>query len=549
VPEYLTPGVYFEFYDAEPPEIRRIRTDVAGFVGLAERGAMGEAVRIDSWRQFQAEYGNFVSYGYLAYAVKGFFENGGRTCFIVRVAGNTAASSSLMLVNSSGGSVIKVTARNVGTWGDSVAISFTKIDTAGLVFSLMVVHNNRDRETFQNLSLNPADDYYFARMINEGDDRRAPSRWIEVEDLIAATTRDSSNMPDPSKSGLKNRTGFLSGGQDGLSSLLKTDFTAGLDLLGSVDAVGIVAIPDIHIQPVTTAAVPPQSPAPPSDPCRPHKKILSSIAAPIGVAEQPPSFSDGEIFYVQRAMVEHCEYYKDRIAVLEVPIDADVLDWRSQFDSPRGFAALYHPWIKVLDPLELNRQPLRTIPPSGHIAGVYAEADFTVGVHRAPANIELEWAEDITEEIGEELQGVLNPEGVNCLRPFPGRGIRVYGARTVSSDPDWCYVNVRRLLMMIEEAVDEATQWAVFEPNDYNLRQKIILSVTSFLETLRTDGALAGATSEEAFFVKCDDTNNPPSIRDLGRLIVDVGVAPTIPAEFVIFRIGRTAEELEIVER
>jgi phage tail sheath protein FI len=139
--------------------------------------------------------------------------------------------------------------------------------------------------------------------------------------------------------------------------------------------------------------------------------------------------------------------------------------------------------------------------------------------------------------------------GINCLRAFPGRGIRVWGARTLSSDPAWRYVNVRRLMLMIEEAVDEATQWAVFEPHDSTLRQTLVHGVAGFLDTVWRQGALVGVTAEEAFYVKCDETTNPPDRVDRGQLVVEVGVAPTRPAEFVVFRVGRTVEELELVER
>ena len=143
----------------------------------------------------------------------------------------------------------------------------------------------------------------------------------------------------------------------------------------------------------------------------------------------------------------------------------------------------------------------------------------------------------------------MNPEGINCLRAFPGRGIRVYGARTLSSRADWRYINIRRLMSMIEEAVDESTQWAVFESHTRRLRQQLILSISGFLERLWQQGALSGANPAEAFFIRCDETNNPPAVVDAGQIITEVGVAPTFPAEFVIFRMGRTVAELEIVER
>lgn len=568
MPEYLTPGVYFEFQDAAPPVIRRVRMDIAGFVGLAERGPLHQAVQINSWRQFQIQFGNFVPYGFLAYAVKGFFENGGRTCFVVRVAGETATQAAITFKNTAGTPVLNLTAANEGRWGNRIAIALTQIRPRDLSFSITIIRDRTDREVFPDLSLDPNHSRYFVRLINQGSDRLAPSQWIRVEDLLPDTVRTPAMLPDASQSGLINQIGFLTGGQDGIASLRIEDFIGttdplasdrrGLSVLDRNNTVGVIAIPDIHIHPVL---VPEAAPVPPptQDPClptSPPKKVASFFTEP--PMETPFGFSQAEIFAVQRAMVEHCERHQDRVAILDAVLRADgktsltlteILDWRSRFDSERGFAALYYPWVRVVDPLQLENSPIRTIPPCGHIAGLYARADFSVGVHKAPANGELFWAEDVTVVLNDDQQALLNPAGINCVRAFPGRGIRVYGARTVSSNPDWRYVNVRRLLSMIERAVDESTQWAVFEPHDFTLRRSLVLSVSSFLETIWRQGVLVGTAPAEAFFVKCDETNNPPAVVDQGKLIADVGVAPTHPAEFIIFRIGRTVEELEIVER
>jgi phage tail sheath protein FI len=569
VPEYLTPGVYFELQDATPPVIRRIRTDIAGFVGLAERGPLNWAVQIDSWRQFQAKFGNFVSYSYLAYAVKGFFENGGRTCFIVRIAGSTATKASLVLKSGNNQNVLKITADNEGIWGNKIAITLTQVQPSKLSFSLTVIRDRREREVFANLSLDPDHKRYFVRLINQGDDRTARSQWVQVEDLLPSVTILTPNLlPNAIKSGLKNQIGFLVGGQDGVKSLTPNDFIGtldpladdrqGLSVLDRVDAVGIICLPDIHIRPVLIPDAPPVE-DPSLDPCLPKTGELSAAIPKISpTLEQPPSFSQEQIFTIQRALVEHCERHQDRVAILDAVLRsgseqsltiAEILKWRSRFDSERGFAALYYPWVRVVDPLKLRGNPVRTIPPCGHIAGLYARSDFTVGVHKAPANGELFWAEDVTVVINDDQQAILNPDGINCIRAFPGRGIRVYGARTISNNPDWRYINVRRLMSMIEEAVDESTQWAVFEPHDFNLRRSLILSVSGFLETIWRQGALVGGSPEEAYYIKCDDTNNPPEIVDQGKIITDIGVAPTHPAEFIVFRVGRTIEELEIVER
>jgi phage tail sheath protein FI len=254
-------------------------------------------------------------------------------------------------------------------------------------------------------------------------------------------------------------------------------------------------------------------------------------------------------------LIAHCEAQKDRIALLDPPLFqgstegmdlGEIQSWRQRFDS--SYAALYFPWLLVYDPLPSPKTLVRAIPPSGHVAGVYARLDNETGVHAAPANVALQWAQDLTAIVGDELQGVLNPLGINCIRAFRGRGLRVYGARTVSSHADWRYVNVRRLLMMIEEAIEEAIQWAVFEPNDLYLRQTIRMVIGNFLAAQWARGALVGRTADEAFFVKCDQENNPPYVIDAGQLIAKVGVAPVKPAEFVVFRVGRVEEDLKVTE-
>src|SRR5512138_1377514 len=175
MPQYLTPGVYFERQDTARAVIRQVRTDIAGFVGLAERGPLHQPVQVDSWRQFQTRYGNFLPYAYLAYAVKGFFDNGGRTCFVVRVSGPTAQRAEATLLNTSGGEVLGIRARDEGVWGDQISVTITALRPRDLEFSLVVTRGLLDRESFPRLSLRREADRYFARMINEGDERTAPS--------------------------------------------------------------------------------------------------------------------------------------------------------------------------------------------------------------------------------------------------------------------------------------------------------------------------------------------------------------------------------------
>ena len=235
------------------------------------------------------------------------------------------------------------------------------------------------------------------------------------------------------------------------------------------------------------------------------------------------------------------------MAIPKLHVDlGEVQSWRQRFDTM--YAALYYPWILVRDPLQLGNSVVRRVPPSGHVAGVYANSDLIVGVHKAPANAVVQWAQALTTEVTAEMQGFLNPIDVDCLRTFSGRGMRVYGARTLSSDTIWQFINVRRLFFMIEHALLIGMQWVVFEPNNVHLWHLLTVNISSFLEGEWKKGALAGNTAEESFFVKCDATNNPQATTALGELIVEIGVAPTLPAEFVIFRIGRVGDSLEVTE-
>jgi phage tail sheath protein FI len=243
---------------------------------------------------------------------------------------------------------------------------------------------------------------------------------------------------------------------------------------------------------------------------------------------------------LQGKMIAHAELMGDRMAILDTPdglISQEVLEWRMNtagYDSK--MAALYWPWIEVMDPL--SGRPTR-IPPSGHIAGVWARTDEERGVHKAPANEVIRGANGLAFQITHAEQGELNRNGINCIRAFPGRGIRIWGARTLSSDPEWRYINVRRLFNFIAESIMIGTQWSVFEPNDERLWGKLATNVGSFLSRVHRSGALSGASPQEAYFVKCDAETNPPEVVEAGQVVCEIGVAPVKPAEFVIFRLSQ----------
>jgi Bacteriophage tail sheath protein len=251
---------------------------------------------------------------------------------------------------------------------------------------------------------------------------------------------------------------------------------------------------------------------------------------------------------VESALVTHCEQLKDRFAILDPQDGLDIegiQTFREPFDT--RYAALYYPWLVVNDP---STNQFVEAPPSGHLAGIYARVDTERGVHKAPANVVIRGirlTDGIAQDVTKRQQDILNPKGINALRFFPGLGQRVWGARTLSSDTQWKYINVRRLFLFLEESIDEGTQWVVFEPNDESLWALVRQTVSNFLTTVWRTGALAGTTADEAFFVTCDRSTMTDDDIANGRLICVIGVAPVFPAEFVIFRIQQKTREPQLV--
>ncbi|QEU96642.1 phage tail sheath family protein [Streptomyces kanamyceticus] len=243
-------------------------------------------------------------------------------------------------------------------------------------------------------------------------------------------------------------------------------------------------------------------------------------------------------------LIGHCERLRYRMAVVDPPAESSlsqVRAFRAAFDT--SYAALYYPWMQIIDPTQRpdpgSAPATLMLPPSGFVAGVYARSDGNRGVHKAPANEVVLGLTKFETAVNSGRQAVLNPEGINALRFFPGRSNRVWGARTMSSDPEWRYVNVRRLFIYLEHSIDHSTQWAVFEPNNERLWRDLRQTIEDFLLVVWRTGALMGGKPEEAFFVRCDRSTMSQNDLDNGRLICEIGVAPTYPAEFVIFRIGQ----------
>lgn len=371
-------------------------------------------------------------------------------------------------------------------------------------------------EEYTELSGSTSQKRYIGRILQKDDpeDQDAPVYLDWDPTLSGGSTR---YFPAELMIALKgNANGRLDGGHDGAFPNPAADFAGeaadpdnasikatGLEALAEIDDISIVALPD---------------------------------SGDLG--------SDTSSRVAAQTLVTHATKMRYRIAVVDGPVGSslnEIRDYRGQFDSK--YAALYYPWIKIYDPNERFSQgtPPRQLllPPCGFVTGIYARNDINRGVHKAPANEIVRGLTQFEININKPRNEVINPEGINALRFFDGRGYRVWGARTMSSDPEWKYVNVRRLFNYIEHSIDKGTQWAVFEPNNDRLWDNIRRTIEDFLLVLWRDGALLGRKPEEAFFVRCDRSTMTQNDLDNGRLICLIGIAPVKPAEFVIFRIGQ----------
>ncbi|HMP41649.1 MAG TPA: phage tail sheath subtilisin-like domain-containing protein [Roseiflexaceae bacterium] len=513
-PQYLSPGVYIEEVDRGSKPIEAAGTSVAAFVGFTEKrpeGNNGEPFLVTNWTQYTSAFGGFVPGAYLPLSVYGYFLNGGGICYIqsVAVLGNGTAAADAPAAkgvaqlpgkNPQITAAVEVTAQV----GGQVAVT-VEDGSADDVFKLTVTSGDTT-ETFENLTLNKG-----RGVRNAVDVVNKESKLIKLKELeTSAPTAERR----PAAGSYTVGTALAVASTTALAVSAQTfegDVTArvGVQGLEAVDEVTMVIVPDLM------------------------------------TAFQAGQIGRDDVKAVQLAVMAHCEKMKDRVAILDSLPDMtpqQVNDWRmneANYDSK--YAALYYPWIWIANPLagQDGQASMVKVPPSGHMAGLYARVDGERGVHKAPANEILRGAVKLETNVTKGEQDILNPNGINCIRAFPGRGIRVWGARTLSSDPSWRYVNVRRLFCMVEKSIERGTQWVVFEPNDPVLWAKVRRDVSAFLSTIWRTGALFGLSESEAFYVKCDAENNPKEERDLGRLFIDIGISPVKPAEFVVFRIGQ----------
>jgi phage tail sheath protein FI len=503
MPTYLTPGVYVEEVSSGNKPIEGVATSVAAFIGLLPGGPIDKPMRISNWSQFATIFGDpqnpengpFMEGAFMAHSVYGYFQNGGALAWIVRVGSESdSPSPRAALPSATDKEVEALRAVALDNVTDVVKIEIVEEPPQegkepGDQTYNVVVTGGSEREEYPGVSLKKGRTY-LATKVN------AASKLIKIEETGAA-------LPDVR---VAPGTYTLSVPSVALDKVTAGDFEGdvatrkGMGNASTLDEVTMLIMPDI-----------------------------------VNLNGDGAQMRD-----LQGKMIAHAELMGDRMAILDTPdglLPQDVLEWRMNtagYDSK--MAALYWPWIEVMDPL--TRRPMR-MPPSGHIAGVWARVDDTRGVHKAPANEVIRGVNGLAFGITHAEQGELNRNGINCIRAFPGRGIRIWGARTLSSDPEWRYINVRRLFNFVAESIMSGTQWSVFEPNDPFLWAALTTNIHNFLSRVHRSGALFGAGAADAFFVKCDSETNPPEVIDAGQVICEIGIAPVKPAEFVIFRLSQ----------
>jgi phage tail sheath protein FI len=601
MPEYLAPGVFVEEIDSGSKPIEGVGINTAAFVGYAKSGEFNKPIFISNWSDFCRIFGEdddvvlgalaqeigkspvehlsakrasrkslleyaqqalthqkttggngsvpswsefvrkynislspqpFTEDSYLAYAVRGYFDNGGGRAYIVRIA----RDQNLRLFRQDAKPALPEPARpasvaigpytvkalEAGPKGNAVSVEVEHAPE-GEGFSVKI-HSDGKTETFGDPK--PLTPSTFKSQFR--------SKIVEVATATEVETRPAA--------GVFNLTGGLEAVQPAnlatlplSNELARTeveDFIgdearrSGLAALSLIDDINMIAVPDLMAGCWRTES-------------------LAGGDASIEILDIDDKRKQ-QILDVQSMLISYCERMGDRMAILDpipglAPQDMKETTLSAPFSCDRGQAAIYYPWIKVVD--RVNPRSKRTIycPPSGHIAGVWARVGVERGVHKAPANESLMGAVALEYDVTKGEQEILNPNGINCIRSFPGTGIRVWGARTLATvgNPSWKYVNVRRLFNYLEKSMERGLQWVVFEPNDHDLWGRVRRNLSAFLFTEWKEGKLFGVVPEEAFYVKCDAETNPQEMIDLGRLYVEVGINPVKPAEFVIVRIGQ----------
>jgi len=508
MPSYQSPGVYVEEVSSGARPLEGVGTAVAAFIGLAEDGPFNAPTLVSNWTQFATTFGGFVPGSYLAQSVYAYFMNGGGNCYIVRIGQNgtsngaaprSARAKELAAAPTAQVGALKVTVIEPGVEPGTVSVEVAEAggDSPGAdMFKLVVKRGGEVVEEYDRATLSRGKQNVVT-MVNNA------SKLVSLEQtgtgqLERPSTGETALVAPAPPAALPS---VRLSADDYVGDVAERTGFAGLE---AVDEITMLCVPD----------------------------LMS--------AYQQGAIDLDTVQAVQISMIAHCELMGDRIAILDPPpgLNAQqIKEWRvdkARFDS--AYAALYWPWVRTMNP---DTGLLGLMPPSGHVAGIWGRNDDTRGVHKAPANEIVRGAIDVELNITRNEHDLLNPVGINVIRAFPGRGIRVWGARTLSSDPEWRYLNVRRLFNFLEKSILSGTNWVVFEPNDDALWAKIRRTIAAFLVMQWRAGALFGSTPDEAFYVKCDAETNPSEGIDAGQVLCEIGVAPVKPAEFVIFRLAQ----------
>lgn len=539
MPDYSTmaPGVYLEEVSGVRP-ISGVGTALLAILGLAPQGP-AEPTFVANWSQYVQTYGGITPGMTLGRAVYAYIANGGGGCLVVRVGGageGGAKTATVVLHAADGADALVLTAKQPGKAGNDISVEVATAAASGSAGtsggSSAAGGGDAGAGTAEGEaapvapSAGGASDDTFDLVVTVA--KNPPERYAGLtpetalaqlgrSKLVGATAPGSGAVRRPAD-GTAKLTGGASGETVTAASFIGDEAQGtGLAALAAQDEVTMVAAPDV----VT---------------------LLQSGA-----------MTAADVAAVHTALVDHCDVLGDRMAILDPPFAAgdsggpmspqEMSSWRDGIASSK-FATTYYPWVQVHDALSGT---LLAQPPSGFVAGAWARNDYENGVGSAPVG-RVRGVVGLARQVTDTDQGLLNPRGVNCLRVFRGEGVRIWGARTLSPDAEWKYVNVRRLFNFIEESVVEGTRFAVFEPNDRDLWARLRRSVEAFLLGLWRDGALVGATPEQAFFVKCDEETNPKDRVDQGIVTVELGAAPVKPAEFVIIRVRQSSDSSSVSE-
>ena len=484
----IVPGIYVQEqkYDLNPLKINS--QCITGFAGISEFGPINKPILVKNFNEYLKKFGGFDTAGILPYSVFSYFRNGGKECIIVRVADEENAKNATFKIKNKTGH-IKFTAKTPGKWGNFIIINVWKESENS--FSITLEYKAKT-ESFIHLSYDKKDERYFESYINNNSSLCSISIGGLIDNIEPIFMKP------------------FSGGKEGISTLSAKHFIGKYNGLNNYSGIG----------------------------CFESRDDISLISVPDLCLLK----SENEVYAVNKALIEQAERFQDRFAILDIPRQLDCMkarEWAIKLMSP--FAAAYYSYIDVTDPLDFSGVGTIRIPPSGAICGCIAATDGEKGIYHAPANCILEGAVGISNKTTTGEQEILYTSKINLLKYFPGKGVKIWGAKTLSCDKDWEYINVRRTFSRVCSALKKGTQWAVFETNDKNLRKRLVRQVSGFLLDLWRDGYFSGSTPEQGFYVRCDEELNPPENIDLGILTFEVGIAIVHPTEF--FKITLTAEK------